>query len=215
MGVLSDREMRWRLGLATSPGVRPINSSPELWANRLEVKPFSEFTKVDGHPSYGLGSYGIDLRLGSRFKYLDKHEMARRGIPYARPGMKNLPWVTCELTDASPLMVAPARSAVLAEVAEYIRVPRDCYGQIFTKSTWARLFIDLNTTPAEPEWCGVLTLEVTNNSDVDVAIERGEGIAQIVFYTANRPDLFPLAVSYADRDNPTYQNQTGVREATA
>ena len=169
MGVLSDTEMRYRLGL-TVPDTMPRDHP-----NRLEVNPFSEFTKIDGHPSYGIGSYGIDLRLGTRYKYLDKHELARRGIPYVRPGTKNLPWVTCELSDAQPLMIVPARSAVLAEVAEYIRVPRDCYGQIFTKSTWARLFIDLNTTPAEPEWCMSEDTEILTESGWRLLADVGRG----------------------------------------
>lgn len=236
MGVLSDVEMLYRmrrLGLVNGApvdvpegstlcerhAVTPDGYSIPLMRaddpNRLEVEPFCGFTKTEGHPSHGLGSYGIDLRLGARYKWLDRHKLAAMGIPYVRPGMKNLPWREECLTPECPMMIVPARSAVLAEVMERIRVPRDCAGSIYTKSTWARLFIDLNTTPAEPTWDGVLTLEVTNQSDVAVGIELGEGIAQVVFHTANEPGRFPLRVGYADRNNPTYQHQTGVWEARA
>jgi deoxycytidine triphosphate deaminase len=214
MGALSDTEMRYRLGLTPGPNGYHVHA-----ADRLEVVPFTEMTKLPGHPSYGMGSYGIDLRAGYNWKYLDRHKLAAMGIPYIRPGMKNLPWVTVtgdpKRPSADQLIIIPPRSAILMETLERVRIPRDCWALVAGKSTWARLFIDLNTTPLEPEWEGIITLEATNNSDVAVAVEPGEGFAQMVLFAGNRPDLFPLGTSYADRDNPTYQHQTGVTDAKA
>ena len=238
MGALSDSQMLYRLGKAgfVNGALCYVDDAAERrpngfvahnggWVktidpgdpNRLVVVPFHQFTKIEGHPSHGLGSYGIDLQAGYNWKYLDKHKLAAMGIPYVRPGMKNLPWVTVEGDPSKPsadqLIIVPPRSAILCETLQRVYIPRDCWGLVAGKSTWARLFIDLNTTPLEPTWQGVITLEVTNNSDVAVAIEPGEGICQMVLIRGDQPERFPLLTGYADRDSPTYQNQAGVCEA--
>lgn len=197
MGTLSDTQLRLR------------QSWPEDDPDRLEIKPFSEMTRPVDHPSYGLSSYGIDLRIGSEWMYLDLHELAARNLPYIRPGMKNLPWVK-KTAGPGELIIVPPRSAILAQTLEWVRIPRDCWGAVLGKSTWARLFCDLNTTMIEPEWFGYITLEITNNGACAIAIEPGEGICQLVLNRGDRPKEWPLGRSYADRSDTAYQGQTGV-----
>lgn len=210
MGTLSDRQIRHRLGLdnITADG-RELIPIPRDHPNRLEVEPFAEMTREPGHPSYGLSAYGIDLRAGRQWMYLDLHELAARGNRPLRPGDKGLPWVTKEAAPGE-LIIVPPRSAILCQTLERVRIPRDCWGFVLGKSTWARLFVDLNTTMIEPEWEGYITLEVTNNGACAVGIEPGEGICQLVLHRGDRPELWPLGRSYADRTDTAYQGQTGV-----
>lgn len=153
MGTLSDRQIRHRLGIdnVTADG-RELIPIPRDHPNRLEVEPFAEMTREPGHPSYGLSAYGIDLRAGRQWMYLDPYELAARGNRPLRPGDKGLPWVTKE-AGPGELIIVPPRSAILAQTMERVRIPRDCWGFVLGKSTWARLFVDLNTTMIEPEWC--------------------------------------------------------------
>ena len=208
MGTLSDREIRYRLGVPCewSAGMSPMSRTDP---NRLEIRPFAEMTREPGHPSYGLSAYGIDLRAGSAWAYLDFHELAARGNAPIRPGSAGLPWVH-KTAAPGELIIVPPRSAILAQTLEWVRIPRDCWGFVLGKSTWARLFVDLNTTMIEPEWEGFITLEVTNNGACAVAIEPGEGICQLVLNRGHNPGLFPLGKSYADRTDAAYQGQKGV-----
>lgn len=197
MGTLSDSQIRHRLNRQTSD------------PDRLVIRPFAEMTRPPGHPSFGLSSYGTDLRAGAEWMYLDAHELAARGNQPLRPGMKNLPWVK-KTAGPGEFIIVPPKSAILAQTLEWVRIPRDCWGFVCGKSTWARLFVDLNTTMIEPEWEGFITLEVTNNGACAVAIEPGEGICQLILNRGDRPELFPLDKSYADRADAAYQGQTGV-----
>jgi len=192
MGLLSDAGIIDR--------IRRKDSDP----NRMRISGFKrKLIKRAKRPSYGVSCYGYDCRLAPEFLYVDTTKLAQMRQPYARPG-KKIPWVQ---HSGNNFLLLPGR-AVMARTIEYVRIPRDCGAVVFGKSTWARLFVCLNTTLLEPEWEGTVTLEIANIGDFPVMLSAGDGICQIVFSTADT--LHKLVTSYGDRANPTYQFQRGV-----
>lgn len=169
---------------------------------RLRIQDFrEELVKEPGRPSWGLTCNGYDLRLDRHFKWLDPMRVAQLEGGCISPG-DSTPWVEHE----ADFIVIPPGFFVLAQTLEYVRIPRDCCGTVFGKSTIARVGIDLNTTPLEPEWEGQVTLEISNGLNTPVKLYAGHGICQVVFSLHNGD----CGVSYADRKSPTYQGQRGV-----
>jgi dCTP deaminase len=134
---------------------------------------------------------------------MDTTKLAQSETPYVEPG-KPAPWVEVK---GKKFLLLPGR-AVMARTMEYVRVPRDCGAVVFGKSTWARLFVCLNTTLLEPEWEGTVTLEIANIGDFPVMLTAGDGICQIVFSTGD--ERYPIRTSYTDRASATYQFQKKV-----
>lgn len=150
--------------------------------------------------SYGLSSYGYDIRLSPReFKVFQR-----------------LPGVVVDPKDFNPEVLAsaklhkdsngeyfvlPANSYGLGVALERIEMPRNTAALAIGKSTYARVGVIANLTPAEPGWKGHLTLELSNSSASDVRIYAGEGICQLLFFTGEDP-----ITSYGDRDGK-YQDQ--------
>lgn len=208
MGQLSDAMIRHRWSFGEIVFGHP---------NRLEIDPFAEFTQPPGRPSYGLGSYGYDLRLGREYKYLDAQALLASGKTYVEPKDPALPWRHVGPLADDALVVVQPGAFILAMSYERVRMPRDCYGVVMGKSTWARLGISLNTTMIEPEWEGYITIEVSNHGHFPVGLRVGDGISQLIFHRADGYDGtggYDLQVSYADRAHPTYQGQTGVTVPT-
>ena len=203
MSAVSDLEMRIRLS--------------RDWDDptRFRVVPFSERTKPPGRPSHGIGSYGVDLRLGKEYWTFDTArfgEMVRAGRrPYVMAGDTDLLWVIHRNPEGN-VIVIPSRSCILAATLEEVHIPRDCWGGVMGKSTYARLFVDLNTTMIEPEWYGRPTIEISNHAPFDVGLVPGEGICQLVL-TAN--GLSKLEKSYQDHEHKHYQGDQGVAQAKA
>lgn len=194
MGLLSDAAIAARIAL------------PDDDPNRLRISDFHpDLVKESGKPSFGTSCYGYDCRLGGEFLTMDTEALSMTAEPWVKPG-KSAPWVR----HFAPFFVLRPGGFVLARTMEYVRVPRDCGGVVFGKSTWARHAICLNTTLLEPEWEGTVTLEISNIGNFCVCLEAGAGICQIVFQTADGAQ--PIRTSYADRASPTYQYQ---REVTA
>lgn len=159
--------------------------------------------RSDGHPmiSYGLSSYGYDVRLGETFiKYEGDEGQLDPKYPETWPDAK-----THESRGA--FMIEPHGFA-LGHTVEVIKVPRECLVVCLGKSTYARLGLIVNVTPLEPEWEGQVTLELSNTTNYPVFVYPNEGIAQLVFYRAEEGCL----ISYADRLGK-YQHQSGVVEA--
>lgn len=149
--------------------------------------------------SYGLSSRGYDIRLGSRFKYLP-------AFPDVLLDPKHPPKLL-EFTSTDPVVI-PAHNFVLAESYEEFDIPRDIMAICMGKSTYARNGVLVNVTPLEPEWRGVLTIEISNTSPVPTKIYPNEGIAQLMFFHNKNG----CGVSYADRKGK-YQDQDGVTGA--
>lgn len=142
--------------------------------------------------SYGLTSYGYDIRLAEHFvEYLPSHQPVN---------VKDPSTLSTTSYHTKRFVLKPG-AFVLAHSAEYFAIPNDVVGICVGKSTYARLGIHVLVTPLEPGWRGYLTLEIANLSNVAVMLHAGEGIAQIQFHEGERP-----WVSYADRRGK-YQDQ--------
>ena len=150
----------------------------------------------DGNISYGLSSYGYDIRVAPEFKvFTNVHNVVVDPKDFDDRSFVDVNAKEC---------IIPPNSFALARTEEYFRVPRDvlvCVG----KSTYARCGIIVNVTPLEPTWCGHLTLEISNTTPLPAKIYAGEGIAQLLFFQG---DEMPQ-VAYADRKGK-YMNQRGV-----
>lgn len=179
-GLLSDRELA-ALAQTDPPLIAPFVSRQE------------------GKPSYGLGSFGYDIRLGSRFIVPDERSGAvldPKGTP-----AEAFREIACEGT----LELAP-RAFVLGESVERFALPADVLGLCFGKSSYARCGLVVNVTPLEPDWRGRLTIALINASPLPIRMHVGQGIAQVVFFRGERPTR-----TYSEKESGgAYQDQTGV-----
>lgn len=178
-------------------GLLPDREILKLCERERMIEPF--VPRKVGFPSWGLSSFGYDVRLGHRFlrqKPLDLVEPVRIDrIEELRPYLWE-EWVNNE-----DIVIHPGET-LLCETVEYFRMPFDVAGLCFGKSTWARLGILVNATPLEPAWEGVLVLEITNLSRWPIALPVGKGIAQIVFFRGAPPthDYVALGGRYQNQD---------------
>ena len=147
--------------------------------------------------SYGLSSYGYDLRVSNEFKVFTNVFNTvvdpKAFDPRSFVDMK---------TD---ICVVPPNSFALARSVEYFRIPRDVLTICVGKSTYARCGIIVNVTPFEPEWEGYVTLEISNTTPLPAKVYANEGLCQILFFRSDEP----CEISYADRKGK-YQNQQGI-----
>ncbi len=153
--------------------------------------------------SYGVSAYGYDIRVSNEFKLLDL--MANNSSNYIDPKRFN-DVIYKEFKHECILL--PPNSMMLCRSVEYFRIPRDIMCIAVGKSTYARCGIIANITPLEPEWEGFLTIELSNTTPLPVKIYANEGIAQLVFFKADKI----CTTSYKDKDGK-YQGQTGVTGA--
>jgi len=147
--------------------------------------------------SYGLSSYGYDLRVSNKFKVFTNIHNA----VIDPKGFSDDEFVEIE----SDVCIVPPNSFALAVSVEYFKIPRDVLTICIGKSTYARCGIIVNVTPFEPEWEGQVTLEISNTTPLPAKIYAGEGLAQVLFLKADEV----CDVSYADRGGK-YMNQTGI-----
>jgi len=169
------------------------------WMIERDVKivPFAANQSRPGVISYGVTSYGYDVRLDRKFKVFTN-------VWGAVVDPKNFdPRSFVEVEGDS--CVIPPNSFALAETIEYIEVPRDILVVCVGKSTLARCGLIVNVTPLEPEWRGRVTLEISNTTPLPARIYANEGIAQLVFFRAERV----CEKSYADKAGK-YQDQGGL-----
>lgn len=161
------------------------------------IEPFVEGQVRQGVISYGLSSYGYDMRVAAQFKVFTN-------VYGAMVDPKNFSpqsFVDME-TD---VCVIPPNSFALARSVEYFRIPRKVLCVCLGKSTYARTGLIVNITPFEPGWEGYVTLEISNTTPLPAKVYANEGIAQVLFFEADEE----CEVSYADRKGK-YQGQTGV-----
>jgi dCTP deaminase len=148
--------------------------------------------------SYGLSSYGYDLRLGTHFRVITQ-KLDFSGIIDPKNIDESL-FVSYETNE----FVLPAYSYALGESIEKFNLPSNIFVILLGKSTYARCGLVLNTTPGEPKWNGKWTLEFANPTACPIRLYSNEGIGQAVFLKGEEP-----AVTYAMRRGK-YQNQPGI-----
>jgi dCTP deaminase len=161
------------------------------------ISPFNEKQMRDGVISYGLSSYGYDLRVADEFKIFTN-------VNFATVDPKNFDERSF-VSIQSAVCIVPPNSFALARSVEYFKIPRDVLTLCVGKSTYARCGIIVNVTPFEPEWEGFVTLEISNTTPLPAKIYANEGLCQILFFQSDEP----CEVSYADRKGK-YQRQTGI-----
>jgi dCTP deaminase len=147
--------------------------------------------------SYGLSSYGYDLRVSDEFKvFTNVHSAMVDPKGFDEKSFVDIKTDVC---------VVPPNSFALARSVEYFRIPRNVLTICVGKSTYARCGIIVNVTPFEPEWEGHVTLEISNTTPLPAKIYANEGLAQVVFFEAD--DV--CETSYADRGGK-YMKQRGI-----
>lgn len=165
--------------------------------------------EIDGYPgvessipvlSYGLSSFGYDIRLSSKDFKIFRH-IPGTVIDPKNFNPFNLESIALQQDRNGSYFILPGHSYALGVAYERLELPSDVTAICMTKSTYARISIATNITPAEAGWKGNLTLEIANNCSADCRIYANEGIAQLLFFKGD-----PCAVSYADRDGK-YQEQ--------
>ena len=161
------------------------------------IKPFEEQQVRSGAISYGLSSYGYDLRIADEFKIFTninntivdpKAFDPRSFVDYQ-----------------GPVCIVPPNSFALGRSVEYFKIPRNVLTICVGKSTYARCGVITNVTPFEPEWEGFVTLEISNTTPLPAKIYANEGIAQVLFFQSDEA----CQTSYADRQGK-YQGQQGI-----
>ena len=161
------------------------------------ISPFNEKQVREGVISYGLSSFGYDLRVADEFKIFTnvnstivdpKHFDAKSFVDIQ--------------TDCC---IVPPNSFALARSVEYFKIPRDVLTICVGKSTYARCGIIVNVTPFEPEWEGFVTLEISNTTPLPAKIYANEGLCQILFFQSDEP----CETSYKDKKGK-YQGQKGI-----
>ena len=163
------------------------------------ITPFVAVQVTDGI-SYGVSSFGYDLRVADEFKVFSPISDGESS-PYVDP--KNMAKGSF-IDIKADVCIIPPNSFALARSVEHIRMPRNILGVCLGKSTYARCGIVTNVTPLEPGWEGYVTLEIANTSPLPARIYANEGLVQVLFFEGEQP-----LNSYANRGGK-YQGQQGI-----
>ncbi|NMC12243.1 MAG: dCTP deaminase [Chloroflexi bacterium] len=175
---------------------------PDHWIRKMAlehnmIEPFADSQVRNGVISYGVSSYGYDIRVADEFKIFTNVYSAVVDPKHFDPqSMVDFQGDVC---------VIPPNSFALARTIEYFRIPRNVLTVCLGKSTYARCGIIVNVTPFEPEWEGFVTLEISNTTPLPARIYANEGIAQVLFFEADEI----CDVSYADKRGK-YQKQQDI-----
>ncbi len=161
------------------------------------IEPFEDRQVRQGVVSYGLSSYGYDIRVADEFKVftninstvVDPKNFDERSFVDVR----------------ADVCIIPPNSFALAKTIEYFRIPRNVLTVCVGKSTYARCGLIVNVTPFEPEWEGYVTLEISNTTPLPAKVYANEGISQVLFFESDED----CEVSYKDKAGK-YQNQQGL-----
>ncbi|MCX7805080.1 MAG: dCTP deaminase [Planctomycetota bacterium] len=183
-----------------------MSIKPDTWIASMArehrmIEPFVErqVREVEGRPviSYGLSSYGYDVRLSNQFRiFTNVYGAIVDPKAFDPKGMVEFEGDMC---------LIPPNSFALALSVETFRIPRNVLTVCVGKSTYARCGIIVNVTPFEPGWEGRAVLEISNTTPLPARVYAGEGIAQVLFFESDEP----CAVSYADRKGK-YQGQRDI-----
>lgn len=179
MGIKSDR---WIRRMALERGM---------------IEPFVDAQVKEGVISFGVSSYGYDLRVADEFKiFTNLFNTVVDPKAFDSESFVDFKGEVC---------VIPPNSFALARSVEYFRIPRDVLTVCMGKSTYARCGIITNVTPLEPEWEGHVTLEISNTTPLPARIYANEGLCQVLFFQADEP----CELSYRDKRGK-YQSQRGI-----
>ena len=174
----------------------------DAWIRRMArehkmIEPFVERQVREAVISYGLSSYGYDIRVAEQFKiFTNINSTIVDPKAFSPESFVDFKGEVC---------IIPPNSFALARTVEYFKIPRDVLTICLGKSTYARCGIIVNVTPFEPEWEGTATLEISNTTPLPARIYANEGIAQVVFFRADEP----CEVSYRDKQGK-YQAQRDI-----
>lgn len=175
---------------------------PDHWIRQMAqkhgmIEPFVEKQMREGVISYGVSSYGYDLRVADEFLiFTNVHSAIVDPKNFAPQSFVEFKGAVC---------IIPPNSFVLARSIEYFRIPRKVLTICLGKSTYARCGLIVNVTPFEPEWEGHVTLEISNTTPLPAKVYANEGLAQVLFFEADEE----CETSYADKRGK-YQGQRGV-----
>jgi dCTP deaminase len=179
-----------------------MSIKPDTWITRMArehnmIDPFVDDQVRQGVISYGVSSYGYDVRVGDEFKvFTNVYNTVVDPKNFDPKSFVDIKADVC---------IIPPNSFALASTIEYFRIPRDILTVCLGKSTYARCGIIVNVTPFEPEWEGHVTIEISNTTPLPAKIYANEGIAQVLFFQGDEP----CEISYKDKKGK-YQAQRGV-----
>ena len=175
-------------------GLKPDHWIRKMALDNRMIEPFEPGQVRDGVISYGVSSYGYDIRVADEFKiFTNVHSAIVDPKHFDSHSMVDFKGDVC---------IIPPNSFALARTIEYFRIPRNVLTVCVGKSTYARCGIIVNVTPFEPEWEGYVTLEISNTTPLPARVYANEGIAQVVFFESDEI----CETSYADRKGK-YQKQ--------
>ncbi len=179
-----------------------MSIQPDHWIRKMAlehgmIEPFVENQVSNGVISYGVSSYGYDIRVTDEFKIFTNVNSAivdpKDFDPKSFVDFKG------------EVCIVPPNSFALSRTIEYFRIPRNVLTICVGKSSYARCGVIVNVTPFEPEWRHYVTLEISNTTPLPAKIYANEGIAQVLFFVANEE----CEISYADKKGK-YQAQQGI-----
>ena len=178
-------------------GLKPDHWIRKMATEHSMIEPFEPGQVRNGQISYGVSSYGYDIRVADEYMIFTnvysaivdpKHFDPRSMVEYK-----------------GDMCVIPPNSFALARTVEYFRIPKNVLTVCVGKSTYARCGIIVNVTPFEPEWEGFVTLEISNTTPLPAKIYSNEGIAQVLFFEGDEP----CETTYADKKGK-YQKQQSI-----
>ena len=174
----------------------------DKWIRKMSVEndmisPFEDKQISEKKISYGLSSYGYDIRVTDEYKiFTNVNNSIIDPKRFDENSFVNFKGDVC---------IVPANSFALARSVEYFKIPRNVLTICLGKSTYARCGIIVNVTPFEPEWEGHVTLEISNTTPLPAKIYSNEGLCQVLFFESDEI----CEISYKDKKGK-YQNQTGI-----
>jgi dCTP deaminase len=179
-----------------------MSVKPDRWIRKMAleqkmIEPFADRQVREGVISYGVSSYGYDLRVADEFRIftnvnssiVDPKHFDERSF----------------VTFKGPVCIIPPNSFALGRSVEYFRIPRTVLTICVGKSTYARCGVIVNVTPFEPEWEGFVTLEISNTTPLPAKIYANEGLCQVIFFESDEA----CEISYKDKKGK-YQAQLGI-----
>ena len=178
--------------------ILPDHAIQSLADEHAMIEPFEREQHRDEVISYGLSSFGYDMRIASEFRVFTPN------IHNSVVDPKDIDERALVEYEADDHILIPPNSYVLGRSVEYFKMPPDVLGIVLGKSTYARSGIIVNVTPLEPGWEGYVTIEIGNGTPLPAKVYANEGIAQVIFFQGEAP-----RISYADKRGK-YQKQTGI-----
>jgi dCTP deaminase len=177
-------------------GLKSDNWITKMAKEQRMIEPFVDSQVRKGVISYGVSSYGYDIRVADEFKiFTNVNSAIVDPKAFDTRSMIDFQGEVCTI---------PPNSFALARTIEYFRIPRSVLTICVGKSSYARCGIIVNVTPFEPEWEGFVTLEISNTTPLPARIYANEGIAQVIFFEADEE----CRISYADKKGKYQAQQT-------